>query len=77
MLGFRADGRASKKLLLCRGERLCGCARRAQAPQERVHGSRGVGTMRDGYLQRQIPNLTHSVWSLAFGSCYDCISKPV
>lgn len=28
---------------------------------------RGVGTMRDGYLQRQIPDPTHQIWSLAFG----------
>lgn len=28
---------------------------------------RGVGTMRDGYLQRQIPDFTEQVWSLALG----------
>lgn len=27
----------------------------------------GIGTMRDGYLQRQIPDLIHQIWSLAFG----------
>lgn len=27
----------------------------------------GVGTLRDGYLQRQIPDFIHQIWSLAFG----------
>lgn len=37
------------------------------ARRREEYTDRGKGTMRDGYLQRQIPDLTHQVWSLAFG----------
>lgn len=35
--------------------------------QRKEYTDHGVGNMRDGYLQRQIPGLPHQVWSLVFG----------
>ncbi len=35
--------------------------------RRKEYTDRGIGTMRDGYLQRQIPDFTHQVWFLAFG----------
>ena len=35
--------------------------------RRKEYTDRGIGTMRDGYLQRQIPDLTHQIWFLAFG----------
>lgn len=49
--------KALETSLIC-GKHIC---------QRKAYTDRGIGTMRDGYLQRQIPDLTHQVWLLAFG----------
>lgn len=41
--------------------------RREHDRRREEYADRGMGTMKDGYLQRQIPDFTHQMWTLALG----------